>query len=126
MARRMVMGRRGSTYGLWISKAGHDALTASDADLLFTMTERAGMVLASGTVTVPSGGAAAQVSFGETFPSTPLVFAGPLTNYPQPNAVSTEADTSGFFIRAVRDAYNNNYPAANTQARWFAVMKTEN
>ncbi|KFG68710.1 hypothetical protein [Microvirga sp. BSC39] len=126
MARRMVMGLRGSAYGLWISQAGHDALTASDANLLFTMTERAGMVLASGTVTVPSGGASARVSFPDTYPSIPLVFAGPLTNYPQPQAVSTQADTSGFFIRAVLDAYNNNYPAAGTTARWFAVMKTEN
>jgi hypothetical protein len=122
----MVLGRRGAAYGLWVSQPGYDALTAPDANLLFTMTERAGMVLASGAVVVPGGGGAAWVAFPQVYPSVPLVFAGPLWAYPQPLAVSTEANASGFYIRAERDAYNNNYPAAGMTATWFAVMKTEN
>jgi len=125
MARRMVLGRRGSVFGLWVSKPANDALSAPDSQLLFTMTERAGMVLASGTVTVPSGGNAVRVAFPDTYPSTPLVFAGSLTHYPRRLPVSTEADPSGFYLRAIRDEYFLTYPAAGTTARWFAIMKTE-
>jgi len=122
----MVLGQRGSAFGLWISKAGFDALTATEAQLAFSMASRAGMVLESGTVVVPSGGSAQRVAFSTTYPSVPLVFCGPLTNYPTQTAVSTDADASGFYVRAIYDSYNNNYPAAGTTARWFAVMKTEN
>lgn len=126
MARRMVLGRRGTAFGLWISKPGSDALSAAEAQLLFSMTSRAGMVLSSGTVVVPNGGVAARVSFGTTYPSVPLVFCGPLTDYPANRSVSSEADSSGFNVRAIRDDYSGTYPAAGMSARWFAVMKTEN
>jgi hypothetical protein len=125
MARRMILGRRGSAYGLWISKPGFDALAASDAQLLFTMTQRAGMVLSSGSVTVPAGGSSLRVAFGETYPSVPLVFCGNLTNYPSNRTVNVVADTSGFTLRPVQEAYGDAWPAAGTAARWFAVMKTE-
>lgn len=123
MARRVVLGNRGGAYGLWVSKAGFDALTAADSGLLFTMTRRSGMVLASGTATVPSGGNSLRVNFGDTYPSIPLVFAGSMNTYPNDRAVSVSVDTSGFTIRA--ENISGSYPAAGTSARWFAVMKTQ-
>ena len=126
MARRMVLGRRGSASGLWISRTGFDALSATEAQLLFSMNARAGMVLASGSVAVPAGGAGRRVSFGVTFPSVPLVFCGTLWNYPINAAVGVDVDTSGFTVYAIADTRNGSFPAGGTNANWFAVMKTEN
>ncbi|EKF43970.1 hypothetical protein NA8A_04140 [Nitratireductor indicus C115] len=36
MVERVLLGVRGATHGLWISKPGFNAETASDAQLLFT------------------------------------------------------------------------------------------
>jgi hypothetical protein len=123
MARRVVLGNRGGVYGLWVSKPGFDALLEVDANLLFTMTRRSGMVLASGTTTVPAGGSSLRISFGDTQPSIPLVFCGSMNNYPNDRTVSVAVDTSGFSVRA--ENVNGSYPAAGTTARWFAVMKSQ-
>jgi hypothetical protein len=123
MARRVVLGNRGGAYGLWVSKPGFDALSAADSGLLFTMTKRSGMVLASGSATVPSGGSSLRVAFGDTFPSTPLVFCGNMGTYPNDHAVSISVDASGFNLRA--ENVNGGFPAAGTSARWFAVMRTQ-
>lgn len=123
MARRVVLGNRGGAYGLWVSNAGFDALTAADSGLLFTMSRRSGMVLASGSATVPSGGNSLRVNFGDTYPSIPLVFCGRMNTYPNNDAVSISVDASGFNLRA--ENVNGSYPAAGSTARWFAVMKTQ-
>jgi hypothetical protein len=123
MTRRVVLGNRGGAYGLWVSKPGFNALSAGDANLLFTMTRRNGMVLDSGTVTVPAGGSSLRVAFSDTFPSIPLVFCGSLTTYPNDRACSVLVDASGFYLRA--EIVNGSYPAAGTSVRWFAVMKKQ-
>lgn len=57
MANRVALGERGGQYGLWVSKAGVDVLTAADADLLFNSNAANYLnVIASRrvTVTVPA------------------------------------------------------------------------
>lgn len=124
MARRVVLGNRGGQYGLWVSKPGFDALTATDAQLLFGMTKRFGMVLASGTVVCPTGGATASVSFGTTQPTAPLIFCGSLTEQPSPYPVATTVSTTGFTVRALA-IWDGSYPAGGRTLRWFAVAKNQ-
>lgn len=124
MARRMVLGRRGTAYGLWISKAGADAASAGEADLLFSMSQRAGMVLASGTTTVPAAGGSRRIDFGTTYSSKPLVFCGSMTNYPNNRTCNVDVDASGFTLRP-HQIVDGSWPAAGEAVTWFAVMKTE-
>jgi hypothetical protein len=127
MARRIVLGRRGvsSSFGLWVSKAGFDADAAADANLVFTMTYKQGMVLDSGSVTLPSDGSQVRVSFADTYPSIPLVFCGMLRQQASTNTVSCSVDTSGFNVRA-DSLGNGTRPAGGKSVQWFAVMKTQN
>ena len=126
MARRLVLGRRGgTTYGLWVSKSGVDALTAGSDQLLIDMNARYGMVLENGSAVVPAGGAALRVSFSRAYPSVPMVFCGPLTNYPRAATVSAQVDASGFFLRSVIDSRTGAYYAVGSTVQWFAVMQTE-
>ncbi len=54
MSRNMaVLGKKGASYGLWISKPGKDVLTASIADMLLSMDHvQLQQVLKSGVITV--------------------------------------------------------------------------
>lgn len=124
MTRRIVLGRRGAEFGLWVSKPGYDAATAPDTGLLFGMTKRFGMVLASGTVVCPTGGATASVSFGATQPAAPLIFCGSLTEQPSPYPVATTVSTTGFTVRAL-SIWDGSYPAGGRSLRWFAVAKNQ-
>lgn len=52
MARRVCMGQRNAgQFGLWISKPGHDVLTASYYNMLFASDEKAVQVLTTGALT---------------------------------------------------------------------------
>lgn len=54
MTNRIVLGKRGSDYGLWISKPGYDATTATAGQLLFsTGAYKAGQIILQGQVLVP-------------------------------------------------------------------------
>ena len=125
MTRRIILGRRGSTYGLWVSKPGVDVETAGAADLLFDMTQRHGMILEEGSAVVPSGGGTRTISFAREYPSIPLVFCGQLTRYPSEATVRTQASRTGFVLSSIQDSYTGQWYAAGDTVGWFAVMQTE-
>ena len=124
MARRVILGKRGAEFGLWVSKTGFDAESATDAQLLFGMQKRFGMVIASGTVVCPTGGAIATVNFGSVQPAVPLIFCGVLTEQPSPYPVATTVTTTGFTVRAL-SIWDGSYPAGGRSLRWFAVAKNQ-
>lgn len=124
MARRMVLGWRNGAWGLWVSKPGYDAMSAAESQLLFSMTKRHGMMIASGTVVCPSGGNSRTVDFGYTQPTVPLVFCGNLTLQPSPYPMSTTVTRTGFTVRPLA-IWDGSYPAAGRTMRWFAVAKNQ-
>jgi hypothetical protein len=125
MTRRIILGRRGGSHGLWVSKPGINVETASADDLAFGMTQRLGMVLEEGTAVVPNGGASRTISFAREYSSVPLVFCGQLTHYPSPATVRTLASRTGFSLSSIQDSYTGQWFAAGDTVRWFAVMQTE-
>lgn len=57
MANRILLGKKGTEYGLWISKPGVDVTTASVDDLLFSSsnsTYKYGQILAQGSYSFSS------------------------------------------------------------------------
>jgi hypothetical protein len=125
MTRRIILGRRGAAYGLWVSQAGVDAESASGAGLLFDMSQRMGMVLEEGAAVVPDGGASSWISFARQYPSIPLVFCGQLTDYPSNATVRSAATNTGFALSTIFDPLTNTWLAAGQIVRWFAVMQSE-
>jgi hypothetical protein len=125
MARRIILGQRGSDYGLWVSKAGVDVQGASGSDLLFDMSTRRGMVLEEGSAVVPGGGGTRSISFARTYPSIPLVFCGQLRSYPSLATLRTQATRSGFTLTSIQDTLTGAWFAAGDTVQWFAVMQTE-
>jgi len=126
MTRRIILGQRGSQYGLWVSPAGSDALTVSDAAALFSMSTKHLMAVAAGTFTCPSGGNRTRVSFGKTFPVVPFLFCGRLVEFPTFATVYSDVDQSGFYARAGESTEQpGTYPAAGQTIRWFAFMKNQ-
>jgi hypothetical protein len=125
MARRIILGQRGSDFGLWVSRAGVDVLGASGTDLLFDMSTRRGMVLEEGSAVVPGGGNSVTISFARTYPSIPLVFCGQLRSYPSLATVRTQASRTGFSLSSIQDSLTDAWFAAGDTVQWFAVMQTE-
>jgi hypothetical protein len=125
MTRRIILGQRGSDYGLWVSRAGVDVIGASGADLLFDMSTRRGMVLEEGSAVVPGGGGTRSISFARTYPSIPLVFCGQLRSYPSLATVRTQVTRSGFTLTSIQDTLTGAWFATGDTVQWFAVMQTE-
>jgi len=126
MTRRVILGQRGSQYGLWVSPPGVDANTVSDSAALFSMSMKYLMALASGTFVCPAGGSRTRVSFGQTFPVVPFLFCGRLVEFPTFATVYSEVDRSGFYARAGESPEDpGTYPAAGRTIRWFAFMKNQ-
>jgi len=124
MARRMILGRRGAEYGLWVSKPGFDAETGIESQLAFSMGKRHGMVVASGTVLCPGGGQTTSISFGYPQPSVPLIFCGDLVTRPSAFPIATLASQTGFTIQPL-PIWDGTYPAAGRAFPWFAVAKSQ-
>jgi hypothetical protein len=85
MANRVLAGKRGSDYGLWVSKPGYDVLTANFDQLIFNPYFAAMRAVVRGTATIPSNQpyyssdgnieTTATVSYGETLSHVPYVIA---------------------------------------------------
>jgi hypothetical protein len=50
MANRVLLGKRGSDYGLWVSKPGVNVLTCDPEDMIFDTDLDYGQVVAKGSV----------------------------------------------------------------------------
>lgn len=57
MANRVLLGKKGSDYGLWVSRPGQNVLTANDADMLFSTSAEVVTVMQSGVVQLTAAGA---------------------------------------------------------------------
>lgn len=77
MTNRMVIGKRGSEMGLWLSKSGIDVLTAEEKDLLVSSSETRFAFLTNGEVVVPHGGNAT-VNYPVTLTNEPLLLLQPI------------------------------------------------
>ena len=56
MANRVLLGNKGSDYGLWVSKSGQDVTSVSSDNLLFDSTRAEGSaIFKSGTVSITVG-----------------------------------------------------------------------
>jgi hypothetical protein len=57
MANRVILGNKGSDYGLWVSKSGENVATTAKQNMLFdsTVAETGGLVLKTGTVSFTFG-----------------------------------------------------------------------
>ena len=56
MANRVLLGKKGSEYGLWVSKVGQDVTTAGSDNLLFDSSKAEGSsIIKSGTLAITVG-----------------------------------------------------------------------
>ncbi len=82
MANRVLLGERGSDYGLWVSKPGQNVLTAPDGQLQFTSNLPAFGIMERGTYVVDwnisagpfDGGHSHDVMFAQSYGTPPLVW----------------------------------------------------
>lgn len=58
MTSRVILGRRGSSYGMWVSKPGVDVETAGLAGLLLSTDRAAMQIVATGVIASPTNGGA--------------------------------------------------------------------
>jgi hypothetical protein len=120
MARRLIIW----STGMQISKPGIDATNpGQDSDLLFSTNRRHFMMLDSGFVVLPTGGAGIRVPFARPAPSVPLAVVmsagGEYVVYPTIWGI----DTTGITMAAA-GVPNGTFPAGGTGVRWFAFMRT--
>lgn len=78
MVERVILGNKGGSYGLWVSKPGVSVLTASDWEMLFVSDSRSVRMLASGVVNVPASSSAFSqtVTLPITAPTNSGILAG--------------------------------------------------
>ena len=56
MANRVLLGKKGSEYGLWVSKVGQDVTTAGSNNILFDSSKAEGSgIIKSGTLAITVG-----------------------------------------------------------------------
>lgn len=71
---RVLIGRRGTDWGLWVSKPGKDVLTAPDDDMLLSPTNPNLAFLVKGQVNLTSNQQSVTVLFGTTLRRAPIVW----------------------------------------------------
>lgn len=73
---RVLLGKRGASFGLFVSKANKNVLTAGDDDLLISpLSGRTNLTfLSKGTINLRAGAQLIVLYYqGTVFPSTPLI-----------------------------------------------------
>lgn len=69
MANRVLIGDRSGTYGMFVSRAGYNVENCADAYLTFDSRAKGMMIIAKGSITIPSASSSGTVSFsGMTVP----------------------------------------------------------
>lgn len=71
---RVLIGRRGNAWGLWVSKPGKDVETASDDDMLMSPTNPNLAFLLKGQVSLQQAAQSVTVLFGTTLRRAPIVW----------------------------------------------------
>ena len=69
MGNRVILGNKGSDYGLWVSKTGENVATTAKQNMLFdsTVAETGGMVLKTGSTSVTFASGNPNTSSGYVF-----------------------------------------------------------
>lgn len=78
--RRVILGKRGDDYGLFVSKAGFDAFTAGDDDLVFNSNQNVFKIVSEGNVNITADngggtGVIGQVTITHNLGYIPAIFA---------------------------------------------------
>ena len=64
MANRVLLGKKGSEYGLWVSKVGQDVTSAGSNNLLFDSSRAEGSsIIKSGTITAGTTGTGTDTTY---------------------------------------------------------------
>lgn len=93
MANRVLLGKRGSDYGLFVSKSGSNVVSCDDDDMLFDSRKpRHGQILKAGLNSCVNG---TNSTVTATIPASEnvMVFLGGNTNFNKPIAEVTAAQT---------------------------------
>jgi hypothetical protein len=112
MANRVLLGLRGSQYGLWVSKPGQNVLTAVDPNLLFSIDDKAFQVVQSGAVVFNS---AAYIDI--TIPN--------LGYYPLATFTYKQVNNMTFYIEYLSFTtirFNRSHTTADTRSFTYYVM----
>lgn len=135
MANRVLLGKRGSDYGLFVSKDGSNVLTCNEEDMLFDSRRKeiVSNPLQSGTSTITFSGTSSagnylnsntgDINFGVTYDYVPTVvycFVDGSTIYPMyyenswSNTITTSqagepiiSTSSGYFRQSQANIYTN-------------------
>lgn len=118
MANRVLLGKKGTEYGLWISKPGIDVTTADISDLMFSSSDSSykyGQVLAKGSHTFSST-AGATHSVTVTMPANkePYVFWY--------NLISSRFTPVNFLDPSIEVSYS--FSGSNTTVQFYKYGST--
>lgn len=103
MANRICVGNRNGTYGLFVSKPGHDVLTTADANLTFDSRVPSVWVVTRGSVSIPANQNSASVAFGG-MTATPIIEINRQVYYQGYNQWFITATTGRWIISATASA----------------------
>lgn len=99
MTNRVILGKRGSKYGLWVSKPGVDVLTGSEDQMMLSTEAQSFQIVASGTISFPGVGGETSISI-PNLGFEPLVLVSCMSHYVAYRIVSnTSIRIRGFVQR---------------------------
>lgn len=124
MTRRAVVGLRSTgEIGLFISEVGHDAFSAAEANLIFSIQRSHSFLVGAGFVQLNAGGVpSAFVPFIHDYGIVPMVFCGGFNPRPTTAIVQVYATTSGFNAYP-KQLFDGSYPAAGSVVPYWAWLK---
>lgn len=121
MTNRVVMGNKGGTYGLWVSKPGVNVLTASETDMLLSTSGTFGQIVRSGSFAAGTGtysiswsalGFRPRLFFG-----TQMIVEG--VNYTSDNSATVRTYNNQEYINEAWILVNT--PTLSNRVYWFAI-----
>lgn len=125
MARRVVIGANSAgQVGIYVSRAGWDAYSAPESQLLFSSTRRHFMVVQSGTIQLGGAGVGVRVDFIRPPGQVPFVLCGVFNPKPTTTPVVAFVDAAGFTAYPAPD-WQGAYPAAGAFVPYYAFLKSQ-
>lgn len=116
MVNRVCLGLKGSTFGIWVSKPGHDVLGASLDNMLFTSEAKFFQVVQTGQAAL-SGGYSGEIFFPNLGYEPMILLA---TN--QNNALVTFAKHQFLSGNSFRIQHENLLPGGVASIMYYAVL----
>lgn len=116
MTNRIVLGQKGGDYGLWVSAPGHNVLTASESNMLFSMSGIMTQVIQSGSFTID--GSSTSVSIPITVSGSPCAIVYDNSQYRYDSSILVSDISSSSLT--VYKTYK--YPAGYTVSGFYMVF----